>query len=185
MMTREEALVLLKENINSPNLLKHMYACEAIMQALARYFAEDEVKWGLAGLLHDIDYQKTQDRKFAGHGSVGARMLEELGFPPDLTHAVEAHNSDTKVELESLFDRCLYATDPVSGLIVAGALILPAKKLAVIDADFLYKRFYEKGFAKGANREQIASCESFGFELRRFLALALEAMQGISAELGL
>lgn len=184
MLQREEALVELKKHVKNKNLLKHMYACEAVMRKLAGHFGEDADKWGLAGLLHDIDYDETKDDP-RRHSRVGAEMLQKLGLPEDIVYAVKVHNSAHGLPRESLMDKALYATDPVTGLIVAGALIRPQKKLAAIDVPFLVNRFNEKSFARGANRGQIACCSELGMELEEFLSLSLEAMRDSSRELGL
>ncbi len=183
-MERDAALAELKRHVKNKNLLKHMYACEAVMRRLARHFSEDENKWGLGGLLHDIDYDETKDDPVS-HSMVGAEMLQQLGLPEDIVYAVKVHNDAHGLPRKSLMDKALYATDPVTGLIVAGALIRPEKKLAAVDISFLVNRFNEKSFARGANREQIASCSELGMELEDFLGLSLEAMQDISKELGL
>lgn len=183
-MDREMALAELKKHIKNKNLLKHMYACEAVMQGLARHFEEDEDKWGLAGLLHDIDYEATKDEP-ERHSIIGAKMLEDLGLPQDLIYAVKVHNEIHGLPRNSLMDRALYATDPVTGLIVAGALIRSDKQIEPVDVDFLMKRFNEKSFARGANREQIASCSELRLSLEEFLGLSLDAMKKIKVELGL
>lgn len=183
-MNREVALITLKKYTSNKNLLKHMYACEAIMRRLARHFGQDEEKWRLAGLLHDIDYDETKD-DLTRHSKVGAQILEGLGLPEDIVYAVKVHNDTHGLPRTSLIDKALFATDPVSGLIVAGALIKPEKSLFTVDVAFLVNRFYEKSFAKGANREHIAACSDMGLSLDEFLGLSLEAMQGIHKELGL
>ncbi|ADG83529.1 HDIG domain-containing metalloprotein [Thermincola potens] len=183
-MTREEALTELKKHVKNKNLLKHMYACEAVMRRLARHFGQDEEKWGLAGLLHDIDYDETKDDPVR-HSIVGAEILEQMGLPEDVVYAVKVHNEAHGLPRNSLLDKALHATDPVTGLIVAGALIKPEKKLDAIDVPFLINRFNEKSFARGANREQIASCSELGLTLEEFFGLALEAMLAIRDELGL
>lgn len=184
MITRKEALSLLKEHVENKNLLKHMYATEVVMGALAQKFDEDEELWRMAGLLHDIDYDKTKDDPDK-HGLVGGDMLEEMDFPSQLVYAVKAHNERHGLERKTLLDKALYATDPLTGLIVAGALIRPEKKIAVLDVPFLLNRFQEKSFARGANRDQISSCSEIGLSLEEFLEIGLEAMKGINKELGL
>jgi len=184
MLERQEALALLKKNMKNKNLLKHCYAVEAVMGALAEHFNEDVELWRLAGLLHDIDYEYTKDEP-ERHSMDGGRMLKEEGLPEELVHAVIAHNPAHGVERETLLDKALYAVDPVTGLIVAAALICPEKKLDAIDTEFVMHRFGEKSFARGANREQIKSCSEIGFELDDFVGLAISAMQGISEDLGL
>lgn len=184
-MNREAALAEVKRHVQNRNLLKHMLAVEAIMRELALHFHEDEESWGLAGLVHDIDYDQTADDPDR-HALVGAEMLEKLGVDPGIVYAVKAHNGDRLgIPRQRKLDKALYAADPLSGLIVAAALIHPDKKLASIDADFILKRFGEKGFARGANREQISSCHELGLELREFIALGHAGMLKVSEELGL
>lgn len=184
MINREEALKLVKEKVKNRNLVKHMLATEAVMARLAEKMGQDRELWALAGLLHDVDYDQTVDRP-EEHGLLGAQMLEEIGCPPELIHAVKAHNERLGVAAESMLDKALYAVDPVTGLLVAAALVHPQKKLAALDVDFILNRFKEKSFARGADRGQIESCSELGLSLEEFLSLSLEAMQGIAGELGL
>ncbi len=181
-MERQEALALLKRHVKNRNLQKHSLAVEAVMRALARHFHQDEDLWGLAGLLHDLDYDETA-KDMARHGYKTVEMLQDSDLPQEVLHAILAHPGH--VERESLMDKALYCADPVTGLIVAAALIHPAKKLEPLDVKFLMNRFKEKHFARGANRDQIQACQELGLSLEEFLGLALEAMKGISRELGL
>lgn len=183
-MTREEALKLLKKHLKNKNLFKHCLAVEAVMRRLARHFNQDEELWGIAGLLHDIDYEKTKDDP-KRHSIEGAEMLAGFELPDELVYAVKVHNDAHGLPRKTLMDKALYASDPVTGLIVAGALIRPEKKLAAVDVPFLLNRFKEKSFARGAKRETIVSCEELGLSLEEFLGISLEAMQGIAGELGL
>jgi len=183
-MNRTEALELLKKNLTNKNLFSHSLAVEAVMRHLARHFAQDEEKWGLAGLLHDIDYDRTKDHPDR-HSIEGAALLEEQGLPEDVVYAVKAHNERHGLPRRSLMDKALFCADPVTGLIVAGALIRPEKKLSAVDVPFLINRFNEKSFARGANRETIKACSELSLSLEEFLGLSLEAMQGIAAELNL
>jgi putative nucleotidyltransferase with HDIG domain len=183
-LDRTEALSLLKKNLNNKNLFNHCLAVEAVMRRLAKHFGLDEEKWGLAGLLHDIDYDRTKDDP-GRHSIEGAEMLARLGLPGDIVYAVKVHNDCHGFPRQSLMDKALYATDPLTGLIVAGALIRPEKKLAAVDVPFLMKRFHEKAFARGARRETIMACSEMGLSLEEFLDLGLEAMQGIASELKL
>ncbi|MGM0438510.1 MAG: HDIG domain-containing metalloprotein [Bacillota bacterium] len=183
-MEREEALELVEKNIDQNNLVKHCLAVEAVMERLAKYFDKDEEKWALAGLLHDIDYEETKDDP-ERHSLVGAEMLEDLGLGEDIVYAVKVHNGEHDLPRKSLMDKALYASDPLTGLIVASALIHPDKELEGVDTDFVMNRFEESSFAKGADREVIASCEEMGLELEEFIGLALEGMKSISDELGL
>lgn len=183
-MTREKAFEEVKNRIKTQNLLKHCLACEAIMRELACYFEEDIEKWGICGLVHDIDYEETKNDPNS-HSLVGAKILEELGFSNDIVYAVKAHNDIHGVPRLTLLDKALYCADPTTGLIVAGALILPSKKLSDVTVQFLINRFNEKSFAKGAKREQIKACSELGLELEDFLRISLNALQKISVELGL
>ena len=183
-MNREEALQILKKNLKNKNLVNHCVAAEVVMRRLALHFGEDEEKWGLAGLLHDIDYDNTKDQP-EQHSLLGAEMLSEMGLPEDLVYAVKVHNECHGLPRNSLMDKALYAADPTTGLIVAGALIKPEKKLSAIDVPFLVNRMNEKSFARGANREQIRSSSELGLTLEEFLGLSLEAMQNASDQLGL
>ncbi|SCG83019.1 metal dependent phosphohydrolase [Proteiniborus sp. DW1] len=178
-MNREEALKHLKENIKNKNLLKHMYATEAVMRGLAERFGEDKDRWGIAGLVHDIDYDTTADDP-QKHSLVGGAMLEELGYDKDIVYAIKAHNKVHGLERKSLMDKALFCTDPLTGLIVASALISPAKKLHAIDTQFVINRFHEKTFAKGANREQISACSDLGLTLEEFISIGLDSMRQIN-----
>jgi len=181
---REEALQILKKKLKNKNLINHCIAVEVVMRRLAQRFGEEEEKWALAGLLHDIDYDDTKDHPEL-HSLEGARMLAEMGLPEDVVYAVKVHNDRHGLPRTGLMDKALYATDPTTGLIVAGALIKPEKKLSAIDVPFLLNRMNEKSFARGANREQIRSCAELGLTLEEFLGLSLEAMQGAADQLGL
>ena len=183
-MTRDEALKAIDANVQNRNLIKHMLAAEAIMRALARRLGENEEEWGMAGLLHDIDVDLCQD-DMSCHSRMGAEMVEKMGLGKDIVHAILVHNEAHGIPLESRMDKALYCADPLTGLITAGALVRPDKKLAGVEAKSIRKRFKEKSFAAGASREQIASCSSLGLELDEFILLGLEAMKGISESLGL
>lgn len=183
-MQREKALELMKENIKEKNLQKHCLAVEAVMAELANYFKKDEHKWRLAGLLHDIDYEQTaaEPKK---HSQIGADMLAEMGIDKKIVAAVRAHNGIHELPRKTLMAKSLYAADPLTGLIVASALIHPDKKLAAIDTEFVLNRYSDNSFAKGADRDVIASCKELDLELKEFIELSLTAMQDISDDLAL
>lgn len=181
-MNREEAIEVVKAKVKNDRLLKHMLAVEAVMKAVAARLGESQDSWALAGLVHDVDYDETAQTP-ERHGVVGASYLRDLGVAEDVLQAVESHAGHRN--LESRMDKALYAADPLTGLIVASALMHPSKKIASIDTEFVLKRFKEKRFAAGANREQIRSCEGLGLTLEEFVGMSLAAMQGISQELGL
>jgi len=182
-MDRDTALNLLASNVKTRNLVKHCLACEAVLGALAKHFGEDEHTWRLAGLLHDVDYDQTANSPDE-HARVGAQILEQAGLDSGIVHAVLAHAD--KAPRESRLDKALWCIDPLTGLIVAAALIRPEKKLAAIDTQFVLNRMKEKSFARGANREQIRACEQeLGLTLEEFGGISVKAMQEISDELGL
>ena len=183
-MNREGALDSVRANVESENLVKHMFATEAIMRALARRLGEDEEEWGLTGLLHDIDVELTGG-DMNSHSKLGADLARELGASAAMAHAILCHNERHGVACETRLDKALFCADPLTGLIIASTLVRPNKKLAGLEISSVKKKFKEKGFAAGANREQIALCSEIGLELDEFIALGLEAMKEIAADLGL
>ena len=183
-MTRKEALDSIKANVENENLVKHMLATEAIMRALARRFGEDEEEWGFTGLLHDIDVELTEG-DMSSHSKLGADLARELGASEAMAHAILCHNPAHGIPQETKLDKALFCVDPLTGLIIAAALVRPGKKLAGLEAKSVKKRFKEKSFAAGADREQISRCSQIGLELDQFIELGLEAMKGIAADLGL
>jgi len=184
-MTRDEALKLVKKKIKNNNLVKHCLATEACMKGLAEHFNEDQEKWALAGLLHDIDYEETKDNP-EKHSLVGAEMLEELGLDKEICEAVKAHNEMHGIAPESKMAKALYCVDPLTGLIVAATLVMPSKKIADLTVENVLNRFKEKGFARGANRKIISKCQDLlDLNLEEFAKIGLKAMQKISNELGL
>jgi putative nucleotidyltransferase with HDIG domain len=190
-MDRQEILQLVRDKIKNKNLVNHCLAVEAIMKDLAEELNKrsgsseyDVDKWAITGLVHDIDYAQTADDP-KKHSLLGARILKGLGFEADIIKAVKAHNQAHGMPLESQMDIALYAADPVSGLIVAAALIRPEKKLSALNPQSVLKRFKEKAFAKGASREQIRTCEKLGISLEEFIGISLLAMKEIAEDIGL
>lgn len=183
-MKREEALESVKANVENGNLIKHMVATEAIMRALAKRLGGDEEEWGLAGLLHDIDVELTEGDMTA-HGKLGADLVRELGASDTVCCAILCHNHTLGVPRTTMLEKALFCADPLTGLITAAALVRPDKKLAVVEATSVRKRFKEKSFAAGANREQMALCSECGLTLDEFIELGLNAMKRIAPELGL
>ena len=182
MITRADALEMVNSHLTKKNLVKHVLAVEAIMRVLAPRYGGDPEVWGMAGLLHDLDYERTFEDP-DNHGCVTMDLIEGVDLPEEVRHAILAHCD--KAGRDNEMDRAIYAADPVTGLIVASALMHPSKKLAETDAEFVGKRFKEKRFAAGANREAIASCSELGLDLHEFLEISLVAMRSISKELGL
>ncbi len=165
-------------------MVKHMLATEAIMRALAVRLGEDEKEWGLTGLLHDIDVELTEG-DMTSHSKLGADLAKEMGASEAMAHAILSHNEMHGVPREAKLDKALFCADPLTGLITAAALVRPDKKLAGVEAKSVRKRFKEKSFAAGANREHIALCSELGLELDEFIELGLKAMKGVATQLGL
>ena len=184
-ITREEAFELVKQHVKSPNMINHCLASEAVMKALAEHVGEDVEKWGLAGLLHDLDAESHTD--LAVHTSETARILEEKGVDGEIIEAIRLHNEQAHpgARRSTQFQHLLAAGETITGLIVATALVYPDKKLASVKPKSVRKRIKEKAFAAGANRDIIRECEVGGVPLAEFCDLTLLAMQGIDSELGL
>ncbi len=184
MITRDDAYALVVEKVAQANLINHCVATEIIMGALATRLglpAADVARWGLAGLLHDLDYAETAN-DHERHALVTARMLEGL-VDDETMHAILAHAD--KAERETLMDHALWCADPTTGFVVAAALVRPDKDLAGVAVKSLKKRWKEKAFARGANRDQMAGHEALGLERDEFLGIALTAMQERADQIGL
>ena len=164
-------------------MIKHMLATEAIMRALARKLGENEEEWGITGLIHDIDMELVQG-DMSSHSRLSADIAHELGASEPMVHAILSHNEGHGVPRETKLDKALFCADPLSGLITAAALVRP-DKLSGLSAKSVAKRFREKSFAAGVNREQVAQCREIGLELEEFISLGIEAMKGIAPELEL
>ncbi|AKM79564.1 MAG: Metal dependent phosphohydrolase [Candidatus Beckwithbacteria bacterium GW2011_GWB1_47_15] len=184
-MTRDEALALVSGWTKNQNLIKHMLAVEAQMRALAKHFREDPEQWGLAGLIHDADYDQWPE----SHPQKTLDELQKRGEPGWLTDAVRRHAwgyHGFKEEPETKLEWSLYCCDELSGLIIACALVRPDKKLASVEVDSVLKKWKKKDFAAGVHREQIELCEEkLGIKLNDFIGICLQALQGIAGDLGL
>jgi putative nucleotidyltransferase with HDIG domain len=184
-MTREEAVALLKQHVQDERMLNHSYAAEAVMRALACRLGQDEGKWGLAGLLHDLDLELVRG-DLTVHGLEAARILTEKGVDPEVVEAVKKHNEiAVGVKRATVFQHALAAGETITGLISATALVYPDKKLANVKAKSITKRMKEKAFAASVNRETILECERIGIPLDEFAGIALKAMQDIHEKMGL
>lgn len=181
-MNREEALALVKAHLENKNLVKHCLAVEACMRTMARRLNQDEEKWGLAGILHDLDYEITEKSPEL-HTTETVKILEEKGVAPEIIRTIQAHCG--QVECRNEMEWSIFSIDPLTGLIIAATLMHPSKKLQEVDLDFVKRRYKEKSFARGARREDIEQIKNIGMELDEFISICLEAMQGIHQELGL
>lgn len=181
-MNRQEALELVKRHLKNKNLVKHCLAVESCMKAMASKLNQDEEKWGLAGILHDLDYEITEKSPDL-HTTETVKILQGYDLDPDIIQAIQAHAGI--VPCRSDMDTAIFSIDPLTGLIIAATLMHPDKKLKKVDLDFVKRRYKEKSFARGAKREDIEQVENIGMGLDEFISLCLEAMQGIDNELGL
>ena len=184
-MTRDEAEELLKRYVKNERMLDHSYASEAVLRALARRLGRDEEKWGLAGLLHDIDIEVVGG-DLARHGLEALPILTEAGIDPEIVDAVQMHNEMVSGTVRTTeFQHALAAGETITGMIVATALVYPDRKIASVKVKSITKRMKEKAFAASVNRETIRECEKIGLPLDEFVEISLGAMQGIAGRLGL
>ncbi|MFN8459330.1 MAG: HDIG domain-containing protein [Anaerolineae bacterium] len=186
-MNRTEAWNLVCEYTHSPQLRRHMQSVEVAMRAYARHFGEDEDRWGLAGLLHDFDYERFPDVAVNGHPNTGVPILRELGVDEEVIRAILSHATEvTGVERESKMERTLYAVDELTGLIAAVAFVRPSKDIRDVDLRSVQKKWKIKGFAPGVNREEIEhGATALGIPLEQHIEIVLTAMQAAASELGL
>jgi len=184
-MTRDEAEDLLKNYVKNERMLDHSYAAEEILRALARRLGRDEEKWGLAGLLHDIDIEAVGG-DLTRHGIEAVKILAEAGIDPEIVDAVKMHNEAVcGVQRSTEFQHALAAGETITGLIVATALVYPDRKIAGVKVKSITKRMKEKAFAASVNRDTIRECEKIGLPLEEFVEISLGAMQEIAGRIGL
>ncbi|MDH5481293.1 MAG: HDIG domain-containing protein [Candidatus Bathyarchaeota archaeon] len=184
MLSRDDAFNLVKKHVSKRNVVFHMLAVEAIMKSCAKHFGEDEKLWGLVGLLHDIDYERTEIAP-EKHSLVAEKILKGL-LSDELTKAIKTHNFlHTGVKPETRMEKALIACDAISGLLVACALVMPSKKLADVKVETVAKKFKDKDFARGAERDRILVCEEIGFPRDRFFEIALDGLKNVAKEIGL
>jgi putative nucleotidyltransferase with HDIG domain len=182
-MNREESWQLMCEWTESDSLRKHMLAVEAAMRAYARRFGEDEERWGVTGLLHDMDYEKhpTPDE----HPMVGVRELEKRGYPDDVLHAIKGHADYLDVPRDTPMSKTLYAVDELSGFIVACALMRP-EGLENMKAKSVRKKMKQKSFAAAVNRDDIVrGAEELGVDLNEHIEFVASALRERSGDLDL
>ena len=182
-MNREESWELLREWTEGDSLLKHMLAVEAAMRAYARKFGEDEERWGITGLLHDMDYEKHPTP--AEHPTIGVAELERRGYPEDVRRAILSHADYLDVPRETPMEKTLYAVDELSGFVVACALVRP-ERLEGLKAKSVRKKMKQKSFAAGVNREDITSgAEELGVDLNEHIDFVVAALRERADALGL
>ncbi len=184
MVSREQAMVIVQDNVKKRNIVFHMLAVEAIMRSSARFLGEDEELWGLVGLLHDVDYEKTEATP-ERHSLLSEEILRNQ-VPEGVIRAIKTHNyPHTHVMPESKMEKALIACDAVSGLLIACALVMPSKKIADVKVESVAKKFKDKDFARGADRQRIAVCEEIGISRDKFFEVALNGLKEIAANISL
>lgn len=187
-MTRVDAYKALTTYLKNPNLIKHSLAAEAAMVGILKYLVQDpdqttQDKWAITGLLHDGDYELTGNHPET-HGIL---ITEKINLPEDIARAIKSHNwQNTNIMPVSPMDWAIASCDQLTGLIVAAALVHPERKLASLTPEFILKRFYEKSFAKGADRNSILLCEEkLQIPLLQFIETVLNSMKNVAGQLGL
>ncbi len=187
--TREDALALMHEYTASDSLRKHMLSVEAAMRAYAAKYGEDEDRWGLAGLMHDFDYERFPNAAHSPteeHPAEGARILRSRGYPEDVIQAMLGHANYSGVARESLMAKTLYAVDELSGLITATALVRPSKSVLEVEAKSVRKKMKDKAYARGVNRDDVINgAADLGVDLDEHIAFVIAAMQAVAPSLGL
>lgn len=183
-MDRQQALAIIHEFVKNTNLVRHMLAVEAAMLDYAEYFSEDPGPWGLAGLLHDFDWEIHPTLVY--HPQAGASILRERGVPEEIIRTVLSHAEHTGVPRVTRMDHALFACDEVTGLITAVALIRPSRSLHDLTAQSVKKKWKDARFAAAVNRDEIArGAAEIGVELWEHVDRVIMSMRRIAAELGL
>jgi putative nucleotidyltransferase with HDIG domain len=182
--TRAEALQLLKEYNHDDSLIKHALAVEGVMRYIARKLGEDEQKWGIIGLVHDLDYERYPQE----HCQKSREILQEKGWPEDYIRAVVSHGWGicSEVKPETNLEKTLFAIDELTGLVVTTALVRPSKSVMDVEVKSVKKKWKDKRFAAGVNRDIILQgAEMLGVELSELIADTIRGMQEVAKEIGL
>ncbi|MHB8114078.1 MAG: HDIG domain-containing metalloprotein [Bellilinea sp.] len=183
-MDREIALNIVHKNIKSQGLINHMLSVEAAMRFYAEKYNQDVELWGLAGLLHDFDWEIHPTLE--EHPTAGAPILREKGVPDEVIQAILSHGINTGVPRDTLLRKALFACDEITGLITAVALVRPSRSLYDLTASSVKKKWKDRAFAAGTNREEMAeAAEDFGVELWQHVDNVILAMRIIAPQLGL
>lgn len=180
---REDALNIVHEHVKNINLVRHMLAVEAAMRFYAKKLEQDVETWGMAGLLHDFDWEihPTLEQ----HPQDGAPILRARGVAEGIIRAIQSHAQHTGIPRVSLMEKGLFACDEITGLITAVALVRPSRSLNDLEASSVKKKWKDKAFAAGANREEIAlAAQEFDVDLWEHTANVIIAMRSIATDLG-
>ncbi|MEO6865219.1 MAG: HD domain-containing protein [Gemmatimonadaceae bacterium] len=187
--TRDAALALMHEYTPSESLRKHMLTVEVAMRAYAEHYGEDVERWGLAGLVHDFDYERFPNATRSAteeHPSAGVRILRERGYPEDVLDAIMGHAEYTHTPRVSLIARALFAVDELSGLITATALVKPSRAVRDVEARSVRKKMKDKAFARGVSREDVVQgAQELGVDLDEHIAFVIAALQRSAESIGL
>ena len=187
--SRDAALALMHEYTASDSLRKHLYAVEAAMRAYAEHYGEDADRWGLAGLMHDFDYERWPNASHSPteeHPAAGVRVLRDAGFPEDVLQAILGHATYSGVPRVTRMAKALFAVDELTGLITATALVRPSKSVHEVDARSVRKKMKDKAFARGVNREDVVNGASdLGVDLDWHIQFVIDAMRARAESLGL
>lgn len=184
--TREDAYNLLTQHVKGQFMINHHLGAEAVMRAFARHFGENEEKWGICGLIHDLDWEYTKDDS-AQHTIKAAQLLREAGFDEEIIHAMQAHHpSASGVEPSNLMEECLHKTEELTGLMLACALVQPDKKMASVKPESVLKKLKTKGFARTVDRDIVNQApQVLGLTMEQIIEISLKAMQSIATQIGL
>ena len=187
--SRADALALVQEYTASDSLRKHMLSVEAAMRAYASRFGEDPERWGLAGLVHDFDYEKFPNAAHSAteeHPAEGVRILRSKGYPEDVLQAILGHATYCGVPRETRMAKALFAVDELTGLITASALVKPSRSVHEVEASSVRKKMKDKAFARGVNRDDVINgAAELGVPLDEHIAFVIEAMRGVAPSIGL
>ncbi|MDB4900553.1 MAG: metal dependent phosphohydrolase [Gemmatimonadetes bacterium] len=187
--SRNDALALVHEYTASDSLRKHMLSVEAAMRAYAEKGGEDVERWGLAGLIHDFDYERFPNAAHSPtdeHPAEGVRILRALGWPEDILEAVMGHALYSGVPRVTPMARTLFAVDELTGLITATALVRPSRSVHEVDARSVRKKMKDKAFARGVSREDVINgAAELGIDLDEHITFVIGAMQRSADALGL
>ena len=183
-MDRDTAFQVVEDHVRSESLKRHLLAVETCMRAFARKAGEDEEKWGIAGLVHDFDWEVCPTPE--SHPTYGAEILRSRGFPEEIVRAVLTHGNHTGMQRETLMEKALFASDELSGFVTAVALVRPTKSLAETSIRSVKRKMKDKGFARSVNRDDIVQgAVELGVDLEENISFVIEALKPVASQLGL
>ena len=183
-MDRAKATQVVEDHVRSDSLKRHLFAVETCMRAYARKEGEDEEKWGVAGLLHDFDWEVCPTPE--SHPTFGAQILRDRGFPEEIVRAVLSHGNHTGIARETTMEKALFACDELSGFVTAVALVRPTKSLSDTKVSSVKRKMKDKAFARSVSRDDMRQgAEELGVELDDLIAFVIDALKPVAPQLGL